>query len=158
MAQEMSESRKEFVDMMRGLREQEEHAQLQEKINKRVDGLQKELREIADRAYQTAFGEKVGEYQEKANAEGLTPDELEAIQQERKEFEANPESYGIVREKCPIKDETDQKRALEIVELLKDTKQLGKVEETDFLKMIDGYGERNKPTEPDWMTGKQEAQ
>jgi hypothetical protein len=158
MAQEMSESKKQFIDYMLEVRQQNELAEAKERINEKVEDLQKELREIADRAYQTAIGEKVDEYQEKANAEGLTPDELEAIQQERKEFEANPEAYGIVREKCPIKDETDKKRALEIVELLKDTKQLGKVEETDFLKMIDGYGERNKPTEPDWMTGKQEAQ
>lgn len=142
MAQEMSESRKQFIDMMQELRQNEEMVQVKEKINKRVDGLKKELREIAERAYQTAIGEKVGEYQERANAEGLTPDEIEAIEQERKEFEANPESYGIVREKCPIKDETDQKRALEIVELLKDTKQLGKDEVPDFLKMIDGFGDR----------------
>ena len=158
MAQEMSESRKKFVDFMLDVRQQSELLEAKERINEKVAGLNEELKDIFDRAYQTAIGEKVGEYQEKANAEGLTPDELEAIQQERKEFEANPEAYGIVREKCPIKDETDKKRALEIVELLKDTKQLGRVEETDFLKMIDGYGERNKPTEPDWMTGKQEAQ
>jgi len=31
---------------------------------------------------------------------------------------------------------------LEIVELLKDTKQLGKDEVPDFLKMIDGFGDR----------------
>lgn len=144
MAQEMSESRKEFVDMMRGLREQEEHAQLQEKINKRVDGLQKELREIAERAYQTAIGEKVGEYQDRVNADGLTPDEIEAIRQERADFEANPEKYGIIRDKCVIKDEADQRRALQIAELLKDTKQLGKDEDPDFLKMIDGFGDRQK--------------
>lgn len=158
MAQEMSESKKQFIDYMLEVRQQNELAEAKERINEKVEDLNKELNDIFDRAYKAAIGEKVGEYQEKANAEGLTPDELEAIQQERKEFEANPEAYGIVREKCPIKDETDKKRALEIVELLKDTKQLGKVEETDFLKMIDGYGERNKPTEPDWMTGKQEAQ
>lgn len=142
MAQEMSESRKEFVDMMLDLRQKDELAQEQEKINKRVEGLQKELREIADRAFQTAIGEKIAEYQEKAAAEGLTPDEIEAIQQERNDFETNPEKYGVIRNKCAIKDETDQRRALEIVELLKDVKQLGKDETPDFLKMIDGYGDR----------------
>lgn len=142
MEQEMSESRKQFIDFLLDIRKQSELVEAKDRINEKVDELQKELREIADRAYQTAIGEKVGEYQEKANAEGLTPDELEAIQQERKEFEENPEKFGIVREKCPIKDESDQKRALEIVELLKDTKQLGKDEEPDFLKMIDGYGDR----------------
>ena len=158
MAQEISESRKKFIDFMLDVRQQSELVEAKEKINEKVEGLQKELREIADRAYQTAISEKAGEYQEKANAEGLTPDEIDAIQQERKEFEANPEAYGIVREKCPIQDEADKKRALEIVELLKDTKQLGKEKETDFLKMIDGYGERNKSIEPDWMKDKQEAQ
>ena len=142
MAREMSESRKQFVDFMLDVRQQSELVEAKERINEKVEGLQKELREIADRAYQTAIGEKVGEYQEKANAEGLSPDELEAIQQERKEFEENPEAYGIVREKCPIKGEEDQKRALEIVELLKDTKQLGNVDDIDFLKMIDGFGDR----------------
>ena len=158
MAQEMSESRKEFIDFMLDVRQQNEQIEAKERMNEKVDELQKELREIADRAYQTAIGEKVGEYQEKANAEGLTPDELEAIQQERKEFEENPEKFGIVREKCPIKDEADQKRALEIVELLKDTNKLAEVEEIDILKMLDGFDERNKPRDPEWMTGKQEAQ
>ena len=142
MAQEMSESRKQFIDFMLDVRKQSELVEAKERINEKVEGLQKELREIADRAYQTAIGEKISEYQEKANAEGLTPDEMEAIQQERKEFEENPEKFGIVREKCPIKGEEDQKRALEIVELLKDTKQLGKDEVPDFLKMIDGFGDR----------------
>lgn len=142
MAQEMSESRKQFIDFMLDVGKQSELVEAKERINEKVDGLQKELREIADRAYQTAIGEKVGEYQEKANAEGLTPDELEAIQQERKEFEANPEAYGIVREKCPIKDETDKKRALEIVDLLKDTSKLGNIEEPDFGKIIQGFGDR----------------
>lgn len=149
MAQEMSESRKQFIDFMLDVRQQSELVEAKERTNEKVEVLKKELREIADRAYQAAIGEKIGEYQEKANAEGLTPDELETIQQERKEFEANPEAYGIVREKCPIKDEADQKRALEIVELLKDTKQLGQDEDPDFLKMIDGFGDRQISTMTD---------
>ena len=79
MAQEMSESRKQFIDFMLDVRKQSELVEAKERINEKVEGLQKELREIADRAYQTAIGEKVGEYQEKANAEGLTPDELENV-------------------------------------------------------------------------------
>lgn len=142
MAQEMSESRKKFVDMMLDLRRQDELAQAKEKVNKRVESLQKELSDIAERAYQNAVGEIVGEYQAKALAEGLTPAEVEAIQRERKEFEANPAAFGIVREKCEIKDEADKRRALEIVDLLKDTKQLGNDEDPDFLKMIDGFGDR----------------
>ena len=149
MAQEMSESRKEFIDMMLKLRQQDELAQAKEKINMRVEALQKELNEIEERAYETAVSEKVGDFQERANVEGLTKAEIEAIRQERADFEANPEKYGIVREKCEIKDEADKKRALEIVELLKDTKQLGNDKDPDFLKMIDGFGERqiNKMTE-----------
>jgi antitoxin component HigA of HigAB toxin-antitoxin module len=158
MEQEMSESRKQFIDFLLDIRKQSELVEAKDRINEKFDELQKELREIADRAYQTAISEKISEYQEKANAEGLTPDELEAIQQERKEFEENPEKFGIVREKCPIKGEEDQKRALQIVELLKDTNKLAEVEETDILKMLDGFGERNKPSDPEWMTGKQEAQ
>lgn len=146
MVQKISESRKEFVDMMLELRKKEELAQAEEKINMRVEGLQKELKEIANRAYENAVGEKIGEFQERVAEEGLTPDEIEAIQQERKDFEENPEKYGIVRDKCPIKDETDKKRALEIVELLKDTKQLNRDEEPDFLKMIDGFGDRQLST------------
>jgi len=149
MAQEMSESRKEFIDMMLDLRQQDELAQAKERINMRVEALQKELKDIGERAYQSAIGEIVGEYQEKASKEGLTQDEILALQQERADFEANPEKYGIVREKCEIKDEADKRRALEIVELLNDTKQLGNDKEPDFLKMIDGFGERqiNKMTE-----------
>ncbi len=142
MAHKMSESRKQFVDMMLNLRKQNELAEADERINRRVEALQKELKEIADRAYQTAIGEKVGEYQTKAAAEGLTPAEIDAIQQERADFEADPAKYGIVREKCAIKDEADQRRALEIVGLLKDTKHLAKDEEPAFIKMIDGYGDR----------------
>ena len=158
MAQEMSESRKEFIDFMLDVRQQNEQIEAKERINEKVDELQKELREIADRAYRTAISEKISEYQEKANAEGLTPDEIEAIQQERKEFEENPEKFGIVREKCHIKDEEDKKRALQIVELFKDTNKLAEVEETDILKMLDGFGERNKPSDPEWMTGKNNGQ
>ena len=150
MAKEMSESRKEFIDFMLDVRQQGEQLETKERISAKIDALQKELREIAERAYQAAIREKIVEYQEKANT---NPNEIEAIQQERKEFEANPEAFGIVKEKSPIKDETDQKRALEIVELLKDTKQLGKVEETDFAQMIDGFGERHKNDSPSWLKG-----
>lgn len=157
MAREMSDERKKFVDYMLEIRHQNELIETEERINEKVDKLKKELGEIENRAYEAAISEKVSEYQEKANAEGLTPEEIEAIKQERKEFEANPAAFGIVSEKCPIKDETDQKRALEIVELLKDTKRLGKVEEPDFMKMIEGYGERQKAKEPAWMKDRQET-
>ena len=51
----------------------------------------------------------------------------------------------IGREKCPIIDEADKRRALEIVEKMKDTNKLGDVEEIDIVKHLEGYGERNKP-------------
>ena len=158
MAQEMSESRKQFVDYMLEVRQQSELAEAKEKINEKVEELYKELHEIADRAYQAAIAEKVGEFQERANVEGLATDEMEAINNERTDFEANPEKFGIIREKCPIKDETDQRRALEILDLLKDTSKLGNDANPDFDKMIQGFAERNLPKQPDWMTGKQEAQ
>lgn len=58
---------------------------------------------------------------------------------------AEPERTDIVREKCPIIDEADKRRALEIVEKMKDTNKLGDVEEIDIVKHLEGYGERNKP-------------
>ena len=79
MAQEMSESRKKFVDFMLDVRQQSELLEAKERINEKVAGLNEELKDIFDRAYQTAIGEKVGEYQEKANAEGLTPDEVNKL-------------------------------------------------------------------------------
>ncbi len=142
MEQKMSESRKKFVDMMLGLRRQDELAQAKEKVNKRVEALQKELSDIAERAYQNAVGEIVSEYQAKVSAEGLAPAEIEAIQRERKEFEANPAAFGVIREKCEIKDEADKRRALEIVGLLNDTKQLGEDTDADFLEMVEGFGDR----------------
>jgi hypothetical protein len=158
MAQEMSESKKQFIDYMLEIRQQNELAEAKEKINMKVDGLNKELKDIFDRAYQAAISEKVGEYQERANAEGLTLDEVEALNLERKDFEANPEKYGIVRDKCPIIDEADQRRALEILDLLKDTSKLTNNDNLDFDKMIQGFGERNQTKQPDWMIGKQESQ
>lgn len=151
MAQEMSESRKKFVDFMLEIRQQNELAEAKERINRKVDDLKRELREITDRAYQAAIGEKVSEYQEKANAEGLTPDEIETIQRERKEFEDNPEKFGIIRDKCPIKDESDQRRALEIVEIFKDVEKLGSTD-INFDEMIQGFAERNMPKQPSCMT------
>ena len=44
----------------------------------------------------------------------------EAILAELNDFQQNPEKYGVVRAKSPIVDEFDQRRALEIVEELKD--------------------------------------
>ena len=73
MEQEMSESRKQFIDFLLDIRKQSELVEAKDRINEKVDELQKELREIADRAYQTAISEKISEYQEKANAEGVEP-------------------------------------------------------------------------------------
>ena len=138
---EKSESRKALIDMFQKMDEMD----AKERINKRVNALNAELKEIAERAYQAAIGDVVAEYQERLNDEGLTKQEREELEQERKCFEADPGTKGVFREKCPIIDENDQRRALEIAELLKNAYKLGDVEEdVDFLKMIDGYGERNK--------------
>ena len=107
-----------LVEMFLEMEAKQELIDRQERINKRIDALKKELKEISNRAYQAAVGKVVAQYQEKMSDESLPVSELEKIAQERKEFEANPEKYGITLEKSPIVDENDQKRALQIVELL----------------------------------------
>lgn len=142
---EMTEERKKFVDMMRNLSAENERIEKQKKINKEVSMLKGELGDIADRAYQAAIGKKIGEYQERAN-NATDAAEREQIQQESAEFEADPSKFGIIRDKCQIIDEADKMRALQIVELLKDTSKL--VEEKnmstdEFVKRMQEYGARN---------------
>ena len=139
-----------LVEMFLEMEAKQELIDRQERINKRIDALKKELKEISNRAYQAAVGKVVAQYQEKMSDESLPVSELEKIAQERKEFEANPEKYGITLEKSPIVDENDQKRALQIVELLKNTDGLDN-DDLSFDKMIEGYAERHKQQAPVWM-------
>lgn len=143
---EMTESRKALIDMFQQMDKKQELIDKQERINKSIADLKNELEEIGERAYQAVIGVKVGEYQEKL-AKAATEDERTQIETERKDFEANPEKYGVTRDKCPITDEADKTRALQIVSLLKDTDKLGEdfkeMSEADFVKYMDGFGERN---------------
>lgn len=147
--EEMAESRKALIDMFQKMDEKQELIDKKEKINKNIADLKKELGEIAERAYSDAISAKIGEYQEKAQAPGLSNEEREQIQQERKDFEENPEKYGVTRDKSPIVNEADKARALQIVELLKDTEKLGEekdLSEAEFVKYMKGFGERQTPS------------
>lgn len=143
---EMTDSRKALIDMFQQMDKKQELIDKQERINKNIADLKNELGEIGERAYQAAIGVKVGEYQEKL-AKATTEDERTQIETERKDFEANPEKYGVTRDKCPITDEADKTRALQIVNLLKDTDKLGEdfkeMSEADFVKYMEGFGERH---------------
>ena len=145
---EMTESRKALIDMFQEMDKKQELIDKKERINKSIADLKKELGEIAERAFSAAISAKVKEYQDKVTEE-LTEAEREQIQQERADFEANPEKYGITREKSPIVDEADKTRALQIVELLKDTDKLAsdkEMSEKDFVEYMKGFGERNTPS------------
>ncbi len=148
MAKELSESMKAFQDMMWEQDKKSELLEKQERINKQVTEYRKELNEIFDRAYQTAIEKVVSEYQEKLCNSELSEDEISAIEQERKDFEADPSIKGIIREKCPIVNEQDQQRALQLAELLKDTDKLGEVEDVitqeGFLEQMQGFAERQQ--------------
>lgn len=146
---EMTESRKALIDMFQEMDKKQELIDKKEVINKKIADLKKELEEISERAFYDAIGAKIKEYQDKANTAGLTEAEVEQIDQERKDFEENPEKYGITREKSPIVDEADKRRALQIVELLKDTDKLAsdtEMSEKDFVEYMKGFGERNTPS------------
>ncbi len=148
MAKELTESRKAFLDMMWEQDKKAELLEKKERINKQVTEYRKELNEIFDRAYQTAIKKVVSEYQDKLSNTELSEDERAAIEQERKDFEADPSTKGVIREKCPVVDEQDQQRALQLVELLKDTDKLGEVKDVitteGFLEQMQGFGERQQ--------------
>jgi hypothetical protein len=95
----------------------------------------------------------IAEYQEKLNDPVLSEEERATIERDRKEFENNPGTKGIIREKSPIENEEDKARVLQIIELLKDTDQLGEIKDPgdDFSKYIEGFSERNKPNIPEWL-------
>ena len=151
MAKELSESRIALIKMFQEADKREELLERKERINAKVMEYQKELNEIIDRAYERAVGIVVAKYREMLNNSELSEDERAALEQERKDFEADPSTKGVIREKCPIVDPQDQERALQITELLKDTDKLGDVKEPDFMEMMQGFAERNKPKEPAWM-------
>ena len=151
MAKELSESRIALIKMFQEADKREELLERKERINAKVMEYQKELNEIIDRAYERAVGIVVAKYREMLNNSELSEDERAALEQERKDFEADPSTKGVIREKCPIVDPQDQERALQITELLKDTDKLGDVKEPDFMDMMQGFAERNKPKEPAWM-------
>ena len=125
--------------------EQQKKQEEQEKkarAEKRTEELMLELSAIYDRAFEAAKNVKYAEYQTRINAPELSQPDKEALQAELNDFKQNPEKYGVIRTKSPIVDEFDQRRALEIVDELKDKEGLSNAKEPDFLKMIDGYAKR----------------
>lgn len=144
MAEEMTESRKALIDMLQGIDRQADQQERKQRREKRTTEYQKELLEIQDRAYQSAVSIVVNKYQELLNNPDLTAKQREELEQERKSFEDDPSTKGVFREKCPINDEGDRKRAAEIIEALKDTEKLGEPMEIDFNEMIKGFSERNR--------------
>lgn len=144
MATKQTSDNSLLYDMMK----KEEALEKKERLNKKVEALNKELNEIAERAYQAAISAKVEEYQQQANNPELTAEELRAIEEERKDFEANPAKYGMERTKSPIVDKSDQRRAMQIVELLKDPSKIndtGDMNTGQFVNYMQGFAERNKP-------------
>ena len=144
MARELSESRIGLIKMFEEQDKKSELLERKERAEKQANEYRKELNEILDRAYHSAIGIVVEEYQKLLNNLDLTGEQRTALEQERKEFEADPSKKGIIREKCPITNEKDQERALHLTELLKDVDKLGEVKEPDFDEMIEGFGERHK--------------
>lgn len=151
MARELSESRKALVDMLLEQSNKETSIEREERINKQVSELKNELNEIVDRAYQSQISKVIAEFQERLSKNNLSEEERASIEQERKDFESDPTTKGIVREKSPIENEQDQKRAVQIAELLKDTDKLGDIKNPldmtgdEFLKYMEGFAKRNKP-------------
>ncbi len=140
----MKKGEKPGLDYLFDKAKEQEKKEREAKAEKRKEDLILELTAIYDRAFQEAINTKYADYQTRINAPELSETEKEALQAELNDFQQNPEKYGIIRTKSPIVDEFDQRRALEIVEELKDTDGLSKDKEPDLLKHIE---ERAKRTE-----------
>ena len=119
-----------------------------ERLNKTIEELNNELNGIVDKAYQSAIGKVIAVYQDKLNNPDLSAEEREAIEQERKAFEADPSTKGVKRENSPIIDETDKKRAMQIVGMLKDTSKItfpsDEMTDEQFLDFMKGFGDRQR--------------
>ena len=142
MSTEKKEERTGF-DYLWNLHQEEERKEKEAKAEERAKELMLELSAIYDRAFEAAINKKYAEYQQRANAPELSETEKEALMAELNDFKQNPEKYGVIRTKSPIVDEFDQRRALEIVEELKDKEGLSKDKEVDFVKAMHGYAERH---------------
>ena len=140
----MKKGEKPGLDYLFDKAKEQEKKERDAKAEKRKDELILELTAIYDRAFQKAINDKYTEYQTRINAPELSETEKEALQAELNDFQQDPEKYGVIRTKSPIVDEFDQRRALEIVEELKDTDGLAKDKEPELLKHIE---ERAKRTE-----------
>lgn len=126
---------------------QEQEQEKKDRLEVKVEALNKELKEIAQRAYQTARNAKLKEYEERVRRTGITDEEMRVIEAERNDFECNPSKYGVEYANCPIVDEADKKRSMQIVELLSDTSKISvddyEMTDEQFIEHMKGFAERN---------------
>lgn len=141
MSTEKKEERTGF-DYLWNLHQEEERKEKEAKAEERAKELMLELSAIYDRAFEAAINKKYAEYQQRANAPELSETEKEALMAELNDFKQNPEKFGISRKNSPIVDDFDKRRALAIVDELKDKEGLSKDKEVDFVEAMHGFAER----------------
>ena len=139
----MKKSERPGLDYLFDKQKEQEKKERETRAEKRYDELMLELSAIYDKAFEAAKNKKYAEYQQRINAPELSEIEKAAIQAELNDFQQNPEKYGVTRKNSPVVDEFDQRRALEIVEELKDKEGLSEEKDVDFVEAMRGYAERH---------------
>ena len=139
----MKKGERPGLDYLFDKQKEQEKKERETRAEKRYDELMLELSAIYDKAFEAAKNKKYAEYQQRINAPELSEIEKAAIQAELNDFQQNPEKYGVTRKNSPVVDEFDQRRALEIVEELKDKEGLSEEKDVDFVEAMRGYAERH---------------
>ena len=134
---------KSGLDFLYEQQKEQEKKEREARAEKRAEELKLELSAIFDRAFEAAINVKCAEYQTRINAPELSETEKAALQAELNDFQQKPEKYGVTRKNSPVVDEFDQRRALEIVEELKDKEGLSEEKDVDFVEAMRGYAERH---------------
>ena len=139
----MKKGERPGLDYLFDKQKEQEKKERETRAEKRYDELMLELSAIYDKAFEAAKNKKYAEYQQRINAPELSEIEKAALQAELNDFQQNPEKYGVTRKNSPVVDEFDQRRALEIVEELKDKEGLSEEKDVDFVEAMRGYAERH---------------
>ena len=139
----MKKGERPGLDYLFDKQKEQEKKERETRAEKRYDELMLELSAIYDKAFEAAKNKKYAEYQQRINAPELSETEKAALQAELNDFQQNPEKYGVTRKNSPVVDEFDQRRALEIVEELKDKEGLSEEKDVDFVEAMRGYAERH---------------
>lgn len=142
MSRTTKEGERPGFDYLFNLHQEQEKKEKEAKAQKRAEELMLELSAIYDRAFQAAINAKYADYQQRINAPELSETEKAALQAELNDFQQNPEKFGISRKNSPIVDDFDKRRALAIVDELKDKEGLSKDKEVDFVEAMHGFAER----------------